>query len=82
MTENPAREVVAATGEAATPVGSPCISVCQMDVQGVYCTGCFRTLDEIAGWSSFDDARRRQIWQELRRRKAALAAVSVCELPR
>jgi len=41
-----------------------------MDPGGVYCVGCFRTLDEIAGWAGFDDERRRLIWEELRRRKA------------
>lgn len=60
-------------------VASPCTSVCRMDSDGVYCVGCFRTLDEIAGWSAFDDERRQQIWDELRRRKAALASQAACE---
>jgi uncharacterized protein len=65
-------------GAAATPgVPSPCTSVCRMDQNGLYCVGCLRTLEEIAGWSAFDDARRRQIWEELSRRKAA--AQAVCE---
>jgi predicted Fe-S protein YdhL (DUF1289 family) len=50
-----------------------------MDSSGVYCLGCFRTLDEIAGWLAFDDVRRRQVWDELNRRKAALTAPAVCE---
>ena len=49
---------------------SPCNSVCRMDAEGLYCVGCFRTLEEIAGWSGFDDERRRVIWKELARRKA------------
>jgi predicted Fe-S protein YdhL (DUF1289 family) len=57
--------------ESQTPVPSPCTSVCRMDAAGRYCVGCFRTLDEIAGWAGFDDERRRLIWQELRRRRAA-----------
>ncbi len=28
---------------------SPCLNICTLDGQGV-CRGCFRTLDEIAGW--------------------------------
>ena len=41
-------------------VPSPCISVCVMDADGVLCTGCFRTLDEIAAWGMLDaDAKRR-----------------------
>ncbi len=60
-------------GDPASGIGSPCNSVCRMDAEGVYCVGCFRTLEEIAGWSGFDEARRRLIWEELRRRKAGAA---------
>ena len=28
---------------------SPCLNICTLDGQGV-CRGCFRTLEEIAGW--------------------------------
>ena len=54
-------------------VPSPCNSVCQMDAAGIYCIGCFRTLDEIAGWADFDNERRRQVWKELGRRRAQAA---------
>ena len=46
---------------------SPCISVCRMNGEGV-CEGCFRTLDEIAGWSSMDEGEKRQVWQQLEQR--------------
>jgi predicted Fe-S protein YdhL (DUF1289 family) len=29
---------------------SPCLNICTLDGQGV-CRGCFRTLEEIAGWT-------------------------------
>ena len=46
--------------EVAEQVPSPCISVCVMDPDGTFCLGCFRTLDEIAAWSTLDpDAKRR-----------------------
>jgi uncharacterized protein len=54
-------------------VPSPCNSVCRMDASGTYCVGCFRTLDEIAGWTGFDNERRRQVWKELARRRAQAA---------
>ena len=54
-------------------VPSPCNSVCRMDAAGIYCIGCFRTLDEIAGWANFDNERRRQVWKELGRRRAQAA---------
>ena len=40
---------------------SPCIGLCQMDAQRRYCTGCRRTLNEIAGWSTMDMAARRLV---------------------
>jgi len=62
-------------------VPSPCNSVCKLDQGGAYCVGCLRTLDEIAGWSAFDDERRRGIWKQLRQRRA-LAGQAPCERPR
>jgi predicted Fe-S protein YdhL (DUF1289 family) len=71
MTAERNREAEAASAdEPARSVSSPCNSVCRMDADGVYCVGCFRTLEEIAGWSGFDDERRRLIWKELALRKA------------
>ena len=29
---------------------SPCLNICTLDDRGV-CRGCYRTLDEIAGWT-------------------------------
>lgn len=40
---------------------SPCIRVCRIDPVSGLCTGCLRTLDEIAGWASFSQAERRAI---------------------
>ena len=53
---------------------SPCIKVCVMDPQRGVCLGCFRTLDEIAGWGGMPDAERERITGELsgRRRKLGL----------
>ena len=44
-----------ADGRRASP--SPCIDVCRMDARSGWCEGCLRTLDEIAAWSTLDDAR-------------------------
>ena len=44
-------------------VPSPCVSVCKMDVKGVFCTGCLRTLDELRAWSTLDNAGKRAVWQ-------------------
>ncbi len=46
-------------------VPSPCISVCTMDAETGLCIGCYRTLDEIAGWSGMDDDAKRALWRRL-----------------
>lgn len=54
-------------------VPSPCINVCRMSPRTQWCEGCLRTIDEIAAWSSLDDAAKRGVWSELERRRALLA---------
>lgn len=52
--------------DAAVP--SPCISVCRIDAHSGLCEGCFRTLDEIAGWSALAEAEKLALWRALERR--------------
>jgi predicted Fe-S protein YdhL (DUF1289 family) len=54
---------------------SPCIDVCVMDPETGQCTGCGRTLQEIAQWSSMSGEERRRIMDALseRMRQAGLA---------
>lgn len=49
-------------------VASPCINVCRME--GGFCSGCFRTLDEIACWANVDDEARRRILAAVAQRRA------------
>lgn len=57
------------------PVASPCVSVCVLDPGGSgVCTGCGRTLEEIAAWSDLTDAQRRAVIARLAQRLAALRA--------
>ncbi|WP_233799736.1 DUF1289 domain-containing protein [Paraburkholderia sp. HP33-1] len=51
-------------------VPSPCISVCRMDASTGWCEGCLRTIDEIAGWSTFDDDAKRAVWDAIEARHA------------
>jgi predicted Fe-S protein YdhL (DUF1289 family) len=51
------------------PVSSPCISICVMDAERGWCTGCQRTLDEIAAWSILDDEEKRAVWALLPARR-------------
>jgi predicted Fe-S protein YdhL (DUF1289 family) len=53
-------------------VPSPCSSVCVIDQVTGLCTGCQRTLDEIAAWSILDNAEKLAVWDALARRRVAL----------
>ena len=55
-----------------SPVPSPCINVCRMSPSTGLCEGCLRTLDEIAAWSTLDDAARRAVWLQLDQRREEL----------
>ena len=50
-------------------VASPCVSICVIDPQSGWCIGCYRTLEEIAGWIDLSTAARRAIVAELARRR-------------
>ena len=57
-------------GLLSTRVASPCVGVCRIDAATGLCIGCARTLDEIARWSTLDDAARRVVWEALAARRA------------
>nr|WP_208986082.1 DUF1289 domain-containing protein [Labrenzia sp. OB1] len=48
---------------------SPCIKICQIDRENGLCTGCHRTLDEIAGWAGFSENERLEILADIDRRR-------------
>lgn len=54
----------------APDVASPCISVCEIDETNGLCTGCYRTLEEIATWSRMANQKRWDIVQSLRERRS------------
>ena len=51
---------------------SPCIKVCVIHPQERLCTGCLRTIDEIAAWGRLSPDERRAIMAELPSRKPRL----------
>jgi predicted Fe-S protein YdhL (DUF1289 family) len=57
-------------------IPSPCVKTCVLDAGRRYCTGCGRTLDEIARWGEMTDAERAKVLAELAARRTAGAAVS------
>lgn len=46
-------------------IDSPCVQICVMHRQERICTGCFRTIDEITGWSKMSDAERQALREAL-----------------
>ncbi|MGD9803897.1 MAG: DUF1289 domain-containing protein [Hyphomicrobiaceae bacterium] len=54
-------------------IETPCIGVCNLDAASGICTGCGRTLEEIASWSRLSPEQRRQIMSELARRRRRVA---------
>ena len=54
-------------------VQSPCIKICVIHPEERLCVGCYRSLDEIAHWSTLSRAERRAILDDLPARKPRLA---------
>jgi len=52
-------------------VPSPCINICRMDAASGWCSGCMRSLAEIAAWSSMPDAAKQAVWSRLPLRRVA-----------
>jgi hypothetical protein len=46
-------------------VESPCVKICVVHPEARICTGCLRTMDEIATWSRLSPEDRRRIMAEL-----------------
>ena len=44
---------------------SPCVKFCVLEPGSGLCSGCGRTLDEIADWGTLSDEERRRIMAEL-----------------
>jgi hypothetical protein len=59
-------------------VASPCTSVCTIDAETALCAGCYRTLDEIAGWTDLSAEQKRTLLATLLIRRVRFhAAMSV-----
>jgi uncharacterized protein len=57
-------------------VSSPCISVCTIDPASGLCVGCYRTLDEIAGWIEFSDEAKRALVAVLPARRSRVEGLT------
>jgi predicted Fe-S protein YdhL (DUF1289 family) len=57
-------------------VPSPCISVCRMEATTGLCAGCYRTLDELRGWSGAPDDFKRGVWRLVLQRAGLIATLN------
>jgi predicted Fe-S protein YdhL (DUF1289 family) len=53
-------------------VQSPCVKICVVHPTERICTGCLRSIDEIAAWSRMSHQERREIMDALPSRAARL----------
>lgn len=54
------------------PIKTPCVKVCVVDGESGLCMGCYRRLNEVAGWARLTDAERETIMGELQARRALI----------
>ena len=62
----------------APTVESPCIGICRMDTAREFCTGCFRTLEEIGCWQMYSDADKQRIIDAAAQRRSANINAADC----
>ena len=58
-------------------IESPCNKVCVMNEQTGFCRGCYRTLDEIAGWGMMSDEEKEEVIGKLAERAIRSSATEV-----
>ena len=53
-------------------IESPCVRICVVHPEARICTGCYRTIDEIARWSRMTPGERHEIMGDLPDRASTL----------
>ncbi|PJE27077.1 hypothetical protein SAMN06297129_3277 [Pseudooceanicola antarcticus] len=46
-------------------ISSPCVDICVIHPEARLCTGCLRSIDEIAGWGRMSEEERQAIMADL-----------------
>ncbi|ACG78751.1 conserved hypothetical protein [Phenylobacterium zucineum HLK1] len=54
------------------PIRTPCIKVCVVDGESGLCLGCYRRLNEVAGWARLSETERERIMAELPTRRSLI----------
>lgn len=50
-------------------IKSPCVKVCNLDLDKRICTGCFRTINEITDWGFMNPYQKKEVLNKLDKRK-------------
>jgi predicted Fe-S protein YdhL (DUF1289 family) len=53
-------------------IATPCIKVCIVDAESSLCLGCYRSLQEIAGWARLSEDERTRVMAELPGRQSRI----------
>ena len=53
-------------------IESPCVKLCVVHPEARICVGCYRSIDEISGWSNLSPEARRALMEELPTRARTL----------
>lgn len=53
-------------------IQSPCVKICVVHPEARICTGCYRSIEEIAGWGRLSNEDRAAIMQDLPNRASSL----------
>jgi len=59
---------------------SPCVAVCELNVDHGFCTGCGRSTDEIAQWRCADTLQKVVILESARKRLTGQSPTSYVNL--
>lgn len=54
------------------PIKTPCVKVCVVDGESGLCMGCYRRLNEVAGWTRLTDAERDAVLADLPNRRSLI----------
>ncbi|MDH3511955.1 MAG: DUF1289 domain-containing protein [Gammaproteobacteria bacterium] len=50
-------------------IDSPCINICVFNAETGFCSGCFRTIDEISDWQKLTPEQRIELLRQLNERR-------------
>ena len=54
------------------PIATPCVKVCIVDGESGLCLGCYRTLQEVAGWTRLTGPERSAIMRAAPERRSRI----------